>query len=996
MAASPTLYLIDGHAAFFRAYHAIRGGLRSAITNEPTGMVYGFTGMVTKLLQEQHPEYLAVVIDASGDRGTFRSQIYPEYKAHRDPPPEDFDPQVERCLEVCRRLRIPVFAVEEVEADDVIATIVHRVRREHPEVRIRIVSKDKDLGQLLDEHTTLFDAHTGVEIKVEDLFERKGVKPSQVVDMLALMGDSVDNVPGVPGVGPKTAAALITEFGSLEALLANLDRVTGKKRLSIEASRDLLPLSKRLVTLKDDCEVPFDLAQARVDLSTVDADGLMELLHQLGFGRLRDQVRDMLRGDATDPMPPEAFEAQRARQAIADATSPRRASAAGRPAGRTAGPEPVQAVPALDEATGTLFAAGGTASEQASADGVDWPSSEAWRAFERGAFVMLADDAALARFIAEARVAAAHGAPLALDTETDGLSTVRANLCGVSLSFGEGRAAFIPVRSPNPSAHLSIDAALAQLRPLLEDPTVPKVGHNLKFDLNVLRRHGVRVRGIVGDSMIASYLVDSTRSSHSLDALAESMLGHRCVPLSALIGRGRDARTFDTVPLDRATAYAAEDAEVAWRLHALLLPQVRTMGLEPLYRDVEMPLVEVLAELEWNGIRVDAVELERQRAGLEREIESLKRSIVEAAPRPFNPDSPKQLSEVLFRKPTDEPPGLGLPIVKRTKTGASTDVEVLERLASNPDVISELPSMIVQYRQLTKLVGTYLVALREAIEPIDGRVHASFHQTVAATGRLSSSDPNLQNIPIRTAMGREIRRAFVADEGHLLLAADYSQIELRLLAHLSGDEALREAFRRGDDIHRAVAAEVYGIDPASVSDEQRSAAKMVNFGIVYGITPYGLARRLGGGATVERAKRIIEDYKARFRGIDAFLAACIEQARSQGFVATILGRRRPVPQIHSRNPAERALGERIAINTVVQGSAADLIKEAMVDLHRVLTERHAGVRLLLQIHDELVLEIPFDQVDSVRDTVVSIMEHAMELSVPLRVDTGVGRNWFEA
>ncbi|MBM4113345.1 MAG: DNA polymerase I, partial [Phycisphaerae bacterium] len=461
-------------------------------------------------------------------------------------------------------------------------------------------------------------------------------------------------------------------------------------------------------------------------------------------------------------------------------------------------------------------------------------------------------------------------------------------------------------------------------------------------------------------------------------------------------GRGREQKTFDTVPLESATDYAAEDADVALRLALLLHAQVSTLGLERLYRQVELPMVEVLAELEWNGIRVDADELARQQARLEQEIESLKGRINAAAPRSFNPDSPKQLSEILFNKPDHDRPGLGLKIIKRTKTGASTDVEVLEKLVASPEVESELPAMIVLYRRLTKLVGTYLVALREAIDPDDGRVHAGFHQTVAATGRLSSSDPNLQNIPIRTEVGREVRRAFVAAPGHRLLAADYSQIELRLLAHLSGDEALREAFRRGDDIHRAVAAEVHGVDPSKVTDEQRSTAKMVNFGIVYGITPFGLARRLGGKATVERAKKIIADYNARFRGISSFLHSCIEHARTHGFVATILGRRRPVPQISSRNPAERALGERIAINTVVQGSAADLIKLAMIRIHTMLPAKHPAARMLLQIHDELVFEVPEQEVDDTRSSVVDAMEHAMELAVPIRVETGVGENWFDA
>ncbi len=999
MAASPTLYLVDGHAQFFRAYHAIRGGLRSAITNEPTNMVFGFTGMLAKVLREQKPDYLAVVIDASGDHGTFRSRIYPEYKAHREAPPEDFEPQVERCLELCRVLGIPVLAVEGVEADDVIATLVRRLRRERPDLRIRIVSKDKDLGQLLDTATTLYDAHTGAELSVEDLFESKGVRPEQVVDMLALMGDSVDNVPGVRGIGPKTAAALITEFGSLDALLAGLDRVKGKKRESIEAARDQLPLARTLVTLKDDCEVPFSLDQARVDLSRVDPSAVLELLHQLGFGRLRDEMKALLPGAKSGtagepgpaPVPGAGGSATVAEAGARAASVGARDDAArgtteakGRTRRRSGADDDAKAGPSLFAAEAGADASNAPAGAEARDDRADCR------------YRMLADTASLQRFVEEARRAASDGAVLAVDTETDGLAAHRARLCGVSLCFQARSAVYVPTLSPEPSRHLDAEAALRLLRPLLEDPAVPKVGHNLKFDLNVLRHHGVALRGIAGDSMIASYLVDSTRSSHGLDALAENLLGHRCIPISELIGAGREQRTFDTVALERATEYAAEDADIAWRLAELLHPQVISMGLEPLYRQVELPMVEVLADLEWHGIRVDAAELERQQSRLEKEIEALRRRIVDAAPRPFNPDSPKQLSEVLFRKPTDEPPGLGLRVIKRTKTGASTDVEVLEKLAASPDVESELPSMIVQYRRLSKLVGTYLVALRDAIDPADGRVHASFHQTVAATGRLSSSDPNLQNIPIRTEVGREVRKAFVAAPGHRLLAADYSQIELRLLAHLSGDEALRDAFRRGADIHRAVAAEVYGVAPEAVTDEQRGAAKMVNFGIVYGITPYGLSRRLGGAASVERARKIIEDYNARFRGIGAFLASCVEQARTHGFVTTILGRRRPVPQIASRNQAERALGERIAINTVVQGSAADLIKVAMIRLARALPSRHPGARMLLQIHDELVLEVPEREVDAVRTTVVEAMERAMELSVPLRVDTGVGENWFDA
>jgi DNA polymerase-1 len=573
---------------------------------------------------------------------------------------------------------------------------------------------------------------------------------------------------------------------------------------------------------------------------------------------------------------------------------------------------------------------------------------------------------------------------------------VSAKLCGISLSFEAGTGVYVPIRSPEPAAHLDEAAVLARVGPLLEDAGIRKTAHNAKFDLVALRAAGVRVRGLAGDSMVASYVADATRSTHRMDALAEAVLGHRCIPITDLIGSGRHQRRFDEAPLSLAAPYAAEDADVALRLSQALERQVDDLGLGELYRKTEVPLVEVLAELEFNGIRVDPDELERQRRALESRIESLKAEIETAAPHPFNVDSPKQLAEALFNAPDAARPGLGLKVVKRTKTGASTDVEVLERLSQDPDVDSPIPAKILEYRQLSKLVGTYLVALREAIDPATGRIHASFHQTVTATGRLSSSDPNLQNIPIRTEVGRAIRRAFVADPGSVLLSADYSQIELRVLAHLSQDPNLIAAFESGTDIHRAVAAEVCGVPVAEVTDEQRSAAKMVNFGIVYGITPWGLARRLGGGTSNERARRIIEDYKRRFSGIDAFLAKCVQDARDHGFVATILGRRRAVPQVQSRNPAERALGERIAINTVVQGSAADLIKLAMLRIHAGLPAAVPGARMLLQIHDELVFEVAEPRAAALDAFVRREMAAAMALRVPLEVGTSWGPTWADA
>jgi DNA polymerase-1 len=552
------------------------------------------------------------------------------------------------------------------------------------------------------------------------------------------------------------------------------------------------------------------------------------------------------------------------------------------------------------------------------------------------------------------------------------------------------------MRSADPSGHLDVEAAVALLKPLLEDASIRKIAHNAKFDLQVLRAHGIRVGGLVADTMIESFLLEPERSTHGLGDVAQQRLGQAKLSMEALTGSGPHRRTLDRVDAALTGAYAATDADLTHRLHDQLSLQLDAQGLRALHDEVELPLVQVLADMEWNGIRVERDELQRQRARLEALIVALRGRIAAASPVAFNPDSPKQLASVLFNPVDAAVPGLGLPVVKRTKTGASTDAEVLEALADDASVTSPLPGLIVEYRQLTKLVGTYLVALEQAIDPADGRVHASFHQTGAATGRLSSSDPNLQNIPIRTPIGREIRAAFTAPPGSVLLACDYSQVELRVLAHLSGDPALCAAFAGGQDIHTAVAAEVHGIGLDQVTPEQRNAAKMVNFGIVYGITPHGLARRMGAGTSQARAKEIIQDYKARFAGIEAFLQQCIDDARTRGYATTILGRRRPVPQLHSRNGNERALGQRIAVNTVVQGSAADLIKVAMVAVHRGLPSVCQGARLLLQIHDELVLEVPESAITTVQPWVAERMQQAIPMRVPILVSSHWGTRWLDA
>jgi len=957
------LCIIDGHAQFFRAYYAIRGGLNSPVTNEPTNMVYGFCQMLLKLVRDGGCSHVALVIDASGDTETFRSELYPEYKAHREPPPEDFDGQVERCLELARLMRIPVLAEARVEADDVIATVVRSVRRDHPNVAIRIASKDKDLAQLLDSSTVLYDVQTGAELTAEGLFDSKGVRPEHVVDMLALMGDAVDNVPGIPGIGPKTAAQLVVQYGSIEGVLAHLAELTPKRRESIEANRDQLELARTLVRLKDDCALDWSLAQSRVDPSSVDASALGSLLELLGFGRLRQEWMSWLR-DHGAVVPP-------------GLPTPPPASTPSRPASR-----PTQRV---ESAEGTLFA--GLESDPAPL-ALPQQASCAW--------TMLVDGPSLSSWVDAARAACMQGAVLAFDTETDEQPPRTPCMVGFSASVEPGKAVYVPTRSAGPLAHLDNERAIAILRPLLEDPAVRKVAHNAKFDLQVLRAHGVTVAGLLADTMIESFLLEPERSTHGLGDVAQQRLGQGKLSMEAITGIGPHRRTLDRVDPSLTAPYAATDADLTLKLHRAMAPELDAQGLRSLHDEVELPLVTVLADMEWNGIRVEREELQRQRARLEALILDLRARIAAAAPWPFNPDSPKQLAAVLFNAPDAATPGLGLPIVKRTKTGASTDAEVLETLADDPSVTSPLPQLIVEHRQLTKLVGTYLVALEQAIDPRDGRVHASFHQTGAATGRLSSSDPNLQNIPIRTPAGREIRAAFTAPTGHVLLACDYSQVELRVLAHLSGDQALCAAFASGQDIHTAVAAEVNGIEPSQVTPEQRNAAKMVNFGIIYGITPHGLARRMGSGTTQARAKEIIQDYKARFAGLESFLQQCIDDARTRGWSTTILGRRRPVPQLHSRNGNERALGQRIAVNTVVQGSAADLIKVAMVAVHRGLSTVSPGSRLLLQIHDELVLEVPEAEVTTVEPWVRERMQQAIPMRVPILVSSHWGPRWLDA
>lgn len=934
---SKTLYLIDGFAQIFRAYYAIRNGMQSPVTGEPTHAVFGFTGMLLKLFNELKPDYVVVAVDAPGK--TFRDEMYSEYKATRDETPADLTAQIPRVFELVEGFGVPVIGKEGLEADDVIATITEKVLNDPncQDVRIRIVSRDKDLEQLIGERVTLYDIHKDEEIDEATLWEKRGVKPHQVIDLLALVGDTADNVPGVPGIGPKTAAKLVQEYGGIDGLLENIDEIKGKRRENLEAAKETLPLARTLVTLKRDGDVPFDLESAKT--GRIDVQKLLSLFQQLGFRRYQDEVRKLaqaIHGEGIDLALPEAA---------------------------------------------------GAEGMAASAGQAETAQTEPEKKAVRGEYEVITTEAQLDEVVQTL----ARQEVIAFDTETTDLSR-EASLCGLSFSWQEGHGVYVPTRSPDPDSHLDTETVLGKLRDVLEDPKIGKCGHNVKFDAGVLLEHGVRLKGVIFDTMLASILIDPGKAGHKLDQLAEEHLGYTMTPITDLIGNADDEQlSMEVVPLEAVAPYAAEDADVAFRLYKTLAPKTEALNLDRLMKEIEAPLTVVLAQMEQNGILCEPEELARQGEELQKRVDELRESIVEIVGEPFNLDSPKQLAEVLFDK-------LGLTPVKKTKTGYSTDIEVLTKLAADEDKNDPrtlVPGLIIEYRQLSKLISTYLGNLRDAVDPKTGRIHSTFHQLVAATGRLASQNPNLQNIPIRSDVGRQIRKAFKAPEDHLLICADYSQVELRMLAHLSGDEGLKEAFANDLDIHAAVAAQVFQKDLEDVDETLRNYAKVINFGIIYGITPYGLARRVEG-ISVAQAGDLIADYKRRFPGIDAFLSRCINDALEYGYVKTIMGRRRWIPEISSRNRAKRSLGERLAINSVVQGSAADLIKLAMVNVQNRIDKENLPAKLLLQIHDELVLEAPRAEAEACAHVVQTEMEQAMQLDVPLKAEVGIGADWYSA
>jgi DNA polymerase-1 len=863
--------------------------------------------MLFGLIRKRRPDYLAMVMDVS-DETVFRRDLDPNYKAHRDPAPEALHVQADRIVSILSALRVPIYRLPRFEADDLIATIVERLRDE--DVRIYIVSRDKDLEQLLSDRVRLFDPSKEAEMDVAALREAKGYTPEQAVEVQTLAGDSTDNIPGVPGVGMKTAAKLISQYGSAAAVIEHADELSPKMCERIKAFADQLPMTRQLVTLRRD--VPFDFELRDCALDRLSPSAVRPIFEELGFNRLTEAL-----------------------EALAPASATPRA-------------EPT-------------------------------PQTTARAESEKYALVDTPDE--FADFVGQL----AAQAEFAFDTETTGLNAVEVDIVGLSFAWKAGEAYYLPVRAVM-GATLPLSDVVRRLKPIFENASIAKVGQNAKYDMLVLRQLGITVAGLRFDTMLASYLLDPMGRSHALDALAKNLLGHDMIPITDLIGKGKDQLTMDQVDTRQVCEYAAEDADYTWRLKEILEPQIAGSHIETLFRDTEMPLVEVLAEMEHNGIALDCALLKRLGATMEDRLIELTRDVHQAAGRVFNLDSPKQLAEVLF----DEQ---GFQVVRKTKTGRSTDAETLEALAAQTD--HPIPKLVLEYRELSKLKNTYVDTLPKMVCRRTGRVHASFNQTGAITGRLSSSDPNLQNIPVRTDLGKQIRAAFVAgDAESVLLTADYSQVELRLLAHFCKDRALLDAFQRGQDIHRAVAAQVNGVAVEEVTPAQRSAAKAVNFGIIYGQTPFGLSRSLG--IPVGEARAFIDTYFMRYPGIRLFIDRCIDEAKRTGYAQTILGRRRPIPELKSRNPGQASFGERIAVNTVVQGSAADLIKRAMIDIHRELKGGGHPARMLIQVHDELVFEVAKGDVEAEAAMIQEKMEHAIPLDVPIVVDIAWGRTWADS
>ncbi len=918
------IYLIDGSGYIFRAYHALPPLTRADGT--PVNAVYGFCNMLYKLLQDvlegdDDPSHLAVIFDAGAK--TFRNEIYPEYKAQRPPPPEDLVPQFPLIREATQAFNVPAVELAGFEADDLIATYARLAREKG--WKVTIISSDKDLMQLVSDDVNLLDTMKNRRLGIDAVFEKFGVGPDKVIQVQALSGDSVDNIPGIPGIGPKTAAELINTYGDLENLLAHAAEIKQpKRRQNLIEFADKARLSLQLVTLKNDVEVPQSLDTLTV--SAIERTPLVKFLEDQNFRGLVSKIKAALAEDGGQ----------------ADA--------------ETAELKPAE----IKYETVTSL-----------------ESLQKWvnDALEKGV--------------------------VAVDTETTSLNAMRAQLVGVSLSLEAGSACYIPLGHTSASSgeldfsdasdapdQIPLEEALAVLKPMLEHPGVLKVGQNLKYDMLVLKKYDINIHPF-DDTMLISYAQDAGSHNHGMDELADLHLGHKTISFKDVAGTGKNQLTFDQIPIDKASDYAAEDADITGRLYRLLKPRLVEAKAVTVYETLDRPLAPVLASMEYWGIKVDRQTLARLSNEFAERMASLEAEIHKLAGREFNVGSPKQLGEILF----DE---MGLTSAKKGKSGAkSTGVDVLETLAAEGH---DLPARVLDWRQMSKLKSTYTDALQQQINDKTGRIHTSYSMAATTTGRLSSNDPNLQNIPIRTEEGRKIRKAFIPEQGYKLLSADYSQIELRLLAHIADIDTLRDAFLDGQDIHAMTASQVFGVPLADMDAATRRKAKAINFGIIYGISPFGLARQIG--VPQKEAKHYIEEYFKRFPGIRQYMEETKEFCHSHGYVNTIFGRRCHIQAIRDKNPAMRAFGERAAINAPIQGAAADIIRRAMIAMPAALDSAGLKARMLLQVHDELVFEVPDAEIDKTRDIVKKTMEKAhlpaVDISVPLTVECGVGENWDEA
>ena len=889
------LVLVDGSSYLYRAFYAMPSLSNSK--GMPTGAAYGITNMLRRLLADYDPSHLAIVFDAKGK--TFRDDLYSEYKAHRPPMPDEMRQQLDPIRSLVKALGMPLLEVPGVEADDVIGTLAEQ--GEKAGFGVTISTGDKDMAQLVNKSVTMVNTMDNSRLDPKGVENKFGVAPGQMVDYLTLVGDTVDNIPGVPKVGPKTAVKWLKQYGSLDDIIAHADEIGGKVGENLRECLDRLPLSRQLVTIK--CDVDLGVGPDDLERLAPDKSLLRDLFSELEF---KTWLAEILAGEDVA-----AEEKPQANYQIV----------------------------------------------------LDKKQLSAWIERLRGADLF------------------------AFDTETTSLDYMRADLVGVSFAIEPGEAAYVPCGHDYDGApeQISREDLLAALRPLLEDSKHVKLGQNLKYDMSVLARSGIRLEGLGFDTMLESYVLDSTATRHDMDSLALKYLSHRTIHFEDVAGKGAKQITFNQVPLDEAGPYAAEDADVTLRLHQTLWPRLQSeASLKRLFEEIEMPLVPVLSRIERNGVFVERKMLEAQSVELAASMRDIAARAFEAAGEEFNLGSPKQIQAILFEK-------LELPVLEKTPKGQpSTAESVLQELAHD----YPLPKLILEYRGMSKLKSTYTDALPACINPETGRVHTSYRQAVASTGRLSSTDPNLQNIPVRTPEGRRIRQAFIAPPGSLLLAADYSQIELRIMAHLSGDTGLTQAFESEEDIHRATAAEVFGVDLQTVSDDERRSAKAINFGLIYGMSAFGLGRQLG--IPRREAQAYVDLYFARYPGVKQFMDETKEGARDRGYVETVFGRRLYLPEIKSGNPARRQYAERTAINAPMQGTAADIIKRAMITLHAWLEESGAQARMIMQVHDELVFEVAEDAVAEVQSVVVKQMEAAAELSVPLKVDAGVGKNWDEA